>query len=646
MEDLNSLSPLVESRESRDYNTLLIMQAQFALQGIGQPSLADYINAVPTQNAEHAFLVCVAEGSPGFGPPKYNTVRKFNVTAALNILRIAADRGNFEAKALWCAIAMAYRRHDSFDDAVFSWIPSLMMIGHTNLLKTDDMMEKEFDRETAKQEALDLISSTTFQAKAMTIMVQDGSSLAKAYARLEREMKGDEMVDRSIWENAPNGKLNWRTVAELEKQKLARRDVADLHMAAQIGTCGDALATIIANYLGGAGINTKDELGNTPLITACRYGRFETALALIERGADPQILGPRKIGPIHFLSSFRKAQQQQIADALVDHGAHVNVLAEGLGLEDDLFISSPLLILTSEISGSPLHLAVLENNLSAVQILLKLGADPLLNNREFISPLSLAANLNCSEILELFLDSTGADVGKWTDHHGNRLVLSALNVTWNLRRITLHCSTYFSQMRATLSLLEKRGADFDKICVGWSVSALHFAVSNCPTNTVLLLLELGLKHLVNKDCPEDGARTPLMRAISDANEQTFLLLLDYGADPKAVTVLGETALHFCALTGHDHEFFAEALIRRGADVDAVDNIGRTPLLIAVGRRRFQVASALLKAGANQNHCHEVSRFSCSGACWVRNSGFGSRPCLLSSEMRLIVSRGRPFSDGL
>jgi ankyrin repeat protein len=55
-------------------------------------------------------------------------------------------------------------------------------------------------------------------------------------------------------------------------------------------------------------------------------------------------------------------------------------------------------------------------------------------------------------------------------------------------------------------------------------------------------------------------------------------LLDQGADANARDELGQTPLHHAAC--NDHRDVAELLIRRGAVVTARDNVGRTPLYIS------------------------------------------------------------------
>jgi ankyrin repeat protein len=77
------------------------------------------------------------------------------------------------------------------------------------------------------------------------------------------------------------------------------------------------------------------------------------------------------------------------------------------------------------------------------------------------------------------------------------------------------------------------------------------------------------------------------------------LLLSHGADVNAKDKFGLTPLHWATL--HDNEVSADVLLAHGADVNAKDDeVGNTPLIIAAGQGYEDVTKLLLAKGADVN----------------------------------------------
>ena len=67
----------------------------------------------------------------------------------------------------------------------------------------------------------------------------------------------------------------------------------------------------------------------------------------------------------------------------------------------------------------------------------------------------------------------------------------------------------------------------------------------------------------------------MIRAVQCSNVDAVRLLLELGANANVSTSLGETALHFVAMTGNIP--IANMLLENGADVNALTSYGTTPL---------------------------------------------------------------------
>jgi ankyrin len=106
---------------------------------------------------------------------------------------------------------------------------------------------------------------------------------------------------------------------------------------------------------------------------------------------------------------------------------------------------------------------------------------------------------------------------------------------------------------------------------------------------------------------EDGA-TPFIRAAQSSDTVLMKLLLDYKADPQAVTTLGDNALTVCGGIGwvegvtyersHKENFEAmKMLLDLGLDPNHTNNEGRTALMGAAMKGRPEVIQLLVDRGA-------------------------------------------------
>lgn len=184
---------------------------------------------------------------------------------------------------------------------------------------------------------------------------------------------------------------------------------------------------------------------------------------------------------------------------------------------------------------------------------------------------------------------------------------------------------------AVVNILLARGADITHRDAAGS-TALFAAVERNQTQAALLLLG----HGANPDTPGRSGASPLAAAAFNANDAIAAALLAHHADATAVDRTGKPPIVYAAAraatpivlrllaTGIDVNAryandltvlmwasgYADgasvadgvALVRellvRGAQVEAADNRGRTPLMIAAERGHAEVIRLLLAHGAN------------------------------------------------
>jgi ankyrin repeat protein len=157
-------------------------------------------------------------------------------------------------------------------------------------------------------------------------------------------------------------------------------------------------------------------------------------------------------------------------------------------------------------------------------------------------------------------------------------------------------------------------------------SPLHEAASRGAAEVVDLLLTAGALA----DAPDSLGNTPLMQAASGGHAGIVERLLDAGADANAVDATRASVLDAAIDSGSaqvvrvllaagakvvqrkNNNMLESAarrnavdvldlLLRAGAKVDVVDEVGNTPLIGAAEKGHLEVVRRLLAAGANVNH---------------------------------------------
>jgi len=160
-----------------------------------------------------------------------------------------------------------------------------------------------------------------------------------------------------------------------------------------------------------------------------------------------------------------------------------------------------------------------------------------------------------------------------------------------------------------LNILQQYGGGIE--CVGENAlimvlsSGRNSARTLVSDGTIRAVIFYLVKLGVDVNYKNEDGFTPLLYAMWISYFETAEVLLELGADVKAYTNDGRTALHFmCAnyIQGHDCCYaVGEVLIAKGADVNAMSDI-QTPLISAAYKNdRVDLVAILLQAGADVNH---------------------------------------------
>ncbi|MEO1724910.1 MAG: quinoprotein dehydrogenase-associated putative ABC transporter substrate-binding protein [Pseudomonadota bacterium] len=166
-----------------------------------------------------------------------------------------------------------------------------------------------------------------------------------------------------------------------------------------------------------------------------------------------------------------------------------------------------------------------------------------------------------------------------------------------------------------LALLGERGADFEATDAAGN-RALHHAVLRNHVPTVEFLLARG----ADPAAPGYRGLTPLALAIGEGMRWAAMTLIEAGAPVNqrfgeagltplmALATQDESQTRALRVTGGPSVVaLAEALIERGADVNATTRFGVTALMIAAGGEHNDMLAFLIKAGADPSMTNEDGR---------------------------------------
>ena len=343
----------------------------------------------------------------------------------------------------------------------------------------------------------------------------------------------------------------------------------------------------------GAHINTENKYGDTPLHCAAKNNSKETSSKLIQDGADVNAVNKDGDTPLH---QAAKNNSTATAIELIQHGADVMAV--------------------NKFGGTPLHQAASTNSKQAVVELIQHGAYVNATNNNGDTPLHWAASNNRKE--------TAAELIQ------HEALVNAVNKDGD---IPLHWAAWNNSKEIAVELIQ-RGADVNAMNTDGN-TPLHRAAWNNSKETAAELIHRGADiNAVNKD-----ADTPLHRAIKKKSKETAAELIRFlrdpfnnstttaveprqrGANVNAVNKYGDTPLHRAA-SNNNKESAAE-LIQRGADVNVVNMYGDTPLHWAAWINSKEAATELIQHGADINAVDKDGDTSLHIAAWINSNDAAS-----------------------
>ena len=325
----------------------------------------------------------------------------------------------------------------------------------------------------------------------------------------------------------------------------------------------------------GVHVNTRREGNFTPLHVACHFGKLEIVRLLLDHGADANAETEGGLKVLHQVSFGPYECQEdglRVAELLLEHGAEVDT--------------------RSKDHSTPLRLASQHGKLEMVRLLLDHGADPEANAEGYMGEKPLhkvsggeyRSQEDGVRVAQLLLER-GADV----------------NARRNDHQTPLHVASYFGFVEIVRLLLDRCADPEANAESDMGEKPLHkvsygkYRSQENGVRVAQLLLERGADVNTRRN---DGW-TPLNVASYFGIVEIVRLLLDHGADPEANAEgdMGEKPLHKVSCgksrSQEDGVRVAQLLLECGADVNSRRNDRWTPLHIASWSGKFEVVQVLI-----------------------------------------------------
>lgn len=371
----------------------------------------------------------------------------------------------------------------------------------------------------------------------------------------------------------------------------------------------------IAEFLikNGADVNLGDDNGNTPLLYAVKYCYISQKLDtrnidfLLKNNADPKVQNNEGDTILYELCREKKPEMDLIKK-FIKLGAPIDVISKYSfsPLTYALYNRNHDLALLLIQNGAdvsreddnnnyPLNLACKAGDLDLAKLMIAKGADVNVKSRENYTPLHYAVRSGAGnvELVKLLVEN-GADVNAATQSGFTALILSGREDN-NLELIK-----YLVGKKADVNAQDEDGYNVGMACAAEiNLECLKFLDENgfdfrARTKNGETILHWFIKMVT---CSWEESIL-YYQFIMESEKETgdIIAFLARKVDINAVNNSKETALHYAAQSILDYPVIIECLIKNGANVNAVNKYGKTPIFY--NRATPEIVQLLVDSGAN------------------------------------------------
>eukprot|EP00752_Nemacystus_decipiens_P005399 g4895.t1 len=382
----------------------------------------------------------------------------------------------------------------------------------------------------------------------------------------------------------------------------------------------------------GAFVDATDNAGNTALHVAAELGLRKVAAVLLDHGADALLQNFNGGNSLHMAA---RSGSSTLMARLIDRGVDVNAKASdgrtALHEASRTGDSSSVRMLLDEgadinetddtLGWTPLRYAVANDNTEALECLVDVGNDDLRQVLENVGNLLHTAAYHGSTAVMQILVNRGLDVASIIASNGETVMHNAaqngggLSVKWLLENgasldvqdhqgrtpqtFAVHRGTRDENVLSVLQVIAGSDDGTNSMSVVWQgCNLLHLAASRGFERCVRYLVSKGQR--VDSRTTDGEGQTAMHRAASNVNKNgagVVRALAKFGANVDARDYLGRTPLYLAASLDGQLDIVTTLLELR-ASIHIADNGKRTPLWAAAKNGNLACSSLLVARGAD------------------------------------------------
>lgn len=330
---------------------------------------------------------------------------------------------------------------------------------------------------------------------------------------------------------------------------------------------------------------------------------------LLKYKADPNelILG---MTALYYAAQFG---YEEIAEILLEHNANPNLYSDGtpplyIAIQQNHTGTAKILIAAKGIDinlvdkttqSTPLHIAILINNIEIVKLLVEKNADQTKTNARSLTPLDLAIESRALEIVTILLDPF---INSTNYSKQKQSILERAKKTQNQTLIDLIERKHLIKSLIDLCKDEKKKEKVQQILklhphiiderIGDTFPA-YFACANNNYQILQILLDNG----ANPNMKWGNDTTLLMLACSKGHVEIVQLLLRNNQKTVEIDSINSnqsTALHIACKTRTNANQIVMMLLLANAKIDVLDKNGMTPISQAVKHKNIEAINILIK----------------------------------------------------